>query len=123
MTDTFRPVLYVNSQCPFCFKVRLYLLEAGLIEGVDIRSFDPGTEAEAQMRAELAPHVAKLSFPVLQTAPEAYMTESDDIIGWFAARSGIDPASLATLQVYLAGPFKSILSLFSENRKLKAQLG
>src|SRR3546814_6184318 len=58
MTDTaFRPTLYLLDPCPFCFKVRVFLMEAGLTEKVEIRSFGQGEEMEA-VRAEIAPHLS-----------------------------------------------------------------
>src|SRR3546814_2562119 len=69
MTDTaFRPTLYLLDPCPFCFKVRVFLMEAGLTEKVEIRSFGQGEEMEA-VRAELAPHLSKISFPAAELEP------------------------------------------------------
>jgi len=121
MSDT--PVLYLKDKCPFCLKVLIYLLEAGLLDGMEVRSFVPGEPEEAELRAELAPHFETVTFPAAQTEPGVYMKDSDAIIGYFADKSGIDPADLQVFQWYAQGPFASIGALYRENRELKEKLG
>ena len=53
------PVLFVKQTCPFCLKVRLYLLEAGLLGGVTLRVSRTPEEEDA-MKAELSPHLKDL---------------------------------------------------------------
>jgi glutathione S-transferase len=118
--SSFTPTLYFKNGCPFCFKVRLFLLEAGLTDRVSIRSFEPGTQEEEAMRAELAPHLARISFPAAELEPGRFVTESDEIIAFLASHAGRDPDSLPVLRQYVDGPFKQIGLLFQENRALKA---
>lgn len=121
MTDTaFRPTLYLLQGCPFCFKVQLFLLEAGLADQVEIRSFAPGTPELEAARNELAPRLTKLSFPAAQLEPDRYVAESDDIIASLAAGSGHDPASMPMLRLYVEGPLRQISKLWQENQQLKA---
>ena len=41
MTDAeTRPVLFVLPNCPFCMKLRLFLLEAGMLGDVAVREAD-----------------------------------------------------------------------------------
>lgn len=121
MTDpTFKPVVYVKQNCPFCLKVRLFLLEAGMMEAVEIRDFVPGSTQEEDIRAELGPHLAKVSFPAAQLEPGHYIAESDDIIAFLAAKSGREPASLPVFGNYVEGPFKMMMNLWTENQQLKA---
>lgn len=120
MTDTaFRPTLYLLDPCPFCFKVRVFLMEAGLTEKVEIRSFGQGEEMEA-VRAELAPHLSKISFPAAELEPGRFVAESDDIIAFLAKGSGQDPAAMPNLRIYVDGPLQQIRTLWQENQVLKA---
>lgn len=121
MTTNFTPTLYLNRYCPFCFKLRVFLLEAGLLDGVKIEEFMPGTDDETKMRDKLTPHFEKLSFPAARLGENDYMLESDAIIDWFARRSGVDKGQLPTFNAYVEGPFKKLIALFQENKKLKSQ--
>ena len=111
------PVLFVKHTCPFCLKVRLYLLEAGLLGGVTLRVSRTPEEEDA-MKAELSPHLAKVSYPTLRLG-DTYMTESDDIIAHFVDEGGPAPAQLPTFEAYVDGPFKQLLALHRENAELK----
>lgn len=123
MTDTtFAPVLYLKEKCPFCLKVRLFLLEAGLLPDVKIREFTPGTDEEQAIKAELGPHLEKVTFPAAQLAPGQYMADSDGIIGHFAAKANVDPAQMPVLSAYIGGAFQSLMNLYRENMELKKQL-
>jgi glutaredoxin len=123
MSDaTFRPVVYLKEKCPFCMKVRIFLVESGLDTKVEVRNFAPGTEQEQMIRAELEPNLEKVSFPAAQTAAGRYMTDSDGIIGQLAADAGVDPAHMPVLGAYVEGPFAQIMQLYRENMELKKQL-
>lgn len=111
------PILFVKHACPFCLKVRLYLLEAGLLDSVTLRE-SRTTEEEDAMKAELAPHLAKVSYPTLRLG-DTYMTESDDIIAHFVDEGGPAPAQLPTFRAYVDGPFTQLLALHKENAELK----
>src|SRR3546814_3918241 len=54
-----------------------------LFRAVEIRSFGQGEEMEA-VRAELAPHLSKISFPAAELEPGRFVAESDDIIAFLA---------------------------------------
>lgn len=111
------PVLFVKHTCPFCLKVRLYLLEAGLLDGVTLRESRTPEEEDA-MKAELVPHVAKVSYPTLRLG-DSYITESDDIIAHFVSEGGPSPSQLPTFEAYVDGPFAQLLALHKENAELK----
>lgn len=116
-TNASKPVLFVKQGCPFCLKVRLYLLEAGLLDTVDLRESRLPQEEDA-MKAELAPHLAKITYPVARFGNE-YMTESDAIIARFVKVGGRAPEQLPTLQAYIDGPFNQLQALYRENVELK----
>ena len=123
MTDTtFAPVLYVKEKCPFCLKVRLFLLEAGLLGGVEVREFAPGTAEEQAIKAELAPHMEKVGFPAAQVEAGRYMTDSDGIIAHFAAQAKTEPGRLPVFNAYVGGAFAQLFELYKENMELKKKL-
>ncbi len=113
MTDPFRPVLYLKSTCPHCLKLRIFLLEAGLLDRFEQRIFTQGDDAEAAIRAELAPHFDKVTFPTVQYEPGRFMKDSDAIIAHYAAEAGLDSARLPVFAAY-AG---SVLPKYMEVRK------
>jgi glutathione S-transferase len=119
MTDAFKPIIYLKQNCPFCLKIRLFLLEVGYGDEVETRDFAAGSPEEEAIRAELAPHFAKPSFPTAQVEPGRLMAESDDIIVWLAERSGHDPATMPVYRNYVEGPFAMAMKLWVENQELK----
>lgn len=120
MTDnTFKPIVYLKENCPFCLKVRLFLLESGLASEVETGDFVPGTQQEEKIRAELQPHIEKISFPSAELEPGRYVTESDDIVTFFAAKAGRDPKEMAVYRNYVDGVFAMSMTLWKENMELK----
>lgn len=102
-------------------KLRLFLLEAGMLGDVEVREADT-PESDAAIRAELAPHLEKVTFPTLRLSSDEYLADSDAIIAHFAEPRGIDPESLPTYRTYVHGPLASMRKLFAENMQLKKQL-
>ncbi|HEX4096643.1 MAG TPA: glutathione S-transferase N-terminal domain-containing protein [Caulobacteraceae bacterium] len=123
MTEAFRPTVFLKDKCPFCMKIRIFLLESGLKDRVTVKNFTPGTDAEQQIRDEVSPHMEKVSFPAAEVAAGEYLADSDGIIARLAEGETIDPAQMPVLKAYLEGPFQSIMTLFRENRELKERLG
>ncbi|PYE41245.1 glutathione S-transferase-like protein [Rhizobium sp. PP-F2F-G20b] len=115
----FKPIVYLKENCPFCLKVRLFLLEAGLACDVETRDFVSDSEHEETIRAELQPHLDKVSFPSAQLEPGRYVTESDDIVAFLAAKVGRDPASMTVYRNYVDGVFAMAMKLWKENQELK----
>ena len=123
MTDTdFKPVVYLLQGCPFCMKLRVFLLEAGVIDQVEIRLLAQDSDALRHARETLAMHLPKVGFPTVETSPGQYLAESDAIIDWFATRASIDVSTLLTFQDFVGGMFAGHVALFRENMTLKQQL-
>jgi len=120
--DAFQPTIYLKQGCPFCMKVDIFVLEAGLRDKVKIRRFVAGTDEEQTVRAELEPHLTKVSFPAAHIAPDRYVADSDGINEELANQNGIDKANLVTLRYYIEGPFQAVMNLYGENMKLKDEL-
>ncbi|NKJ41150.1 glutathione S-transferase N-terminal domain-containing protein [Novosphingobium sp. SG720] len=124
MTATpFRPVLYLMRSCPFCLKVAALLSEVGAFDTVDLRAFWPGDEHEAPIRAALAPHLEKITFPALEVEPGRFIADSDAIVALYAQKAGVDPANLPFYQYVMAGPFRRIREAHVETLELKKRLG
>lgn len=119
MTGPFKPIVYLKQNCPFCMKIRLFILEAGLADDVETRDFAGGTPREDMIRAELAPHLSKVSFPAAQLQPGQFIADSDAIIAALARESGRDPAEMPVYQNYVEGPFAVLMKLWKENIDLK----
>ena len=120
MSDAaFRPVVYLKKACPFSLKVRLFLLESGLLDKVDVHEVAPDTREDAAVRQELEPHFDKVSFPSAQLAPGHYISDSDTIVREFAKMVGADPERLPTLKMYKDGAFQQLMNLYKENAELK----
>lgn len=121
MSD-FRPVVYLKDSCPFCFKLRVALLELGMLDMVEIRSFASGMPEEMEIRDHLSSRLERVMFPAVEILPGQYRTESDELIAYFAGLKGIDPETLPTLAAYLDGPFRKLMALSKENRELRKAL-
>jgi len=119
MTDTAgKTTLFFKEGCPFCFKVRLFLLEAGLVGKVElIQGTTPADEQ--RLREDLAHHVSKVSFPIARFGDGDFLVGSDEIIERLARSAAISIADLPTLTAYVDGPFSQLMTLYSENAELK----
>ena len=123
MTEAaFVPTLYVKQGCPFCLKLRIFMLESGMLDSVQLREFAVGSGEEQAIRTELAPYFEKISFPTAKLAPGEYLSDSDAIITRFADIAGVDPAQLPTFHAYSAGVMPQMLSMYRENMELKKRL-
>ncbi len=121
MTDeTAKPILYLKQNCPFCLKLKLFALEAGLQDELSVREFAPGDAEETAIRAELDSKVEKVTFPTAQLQPGEYMTDSDGIVDALAARYDRDLSKLPVFQSYVSGAFKKMMEFFKECQELKA---
>lgn len=118
---TFRPTLYFNAQCPFCLKVKIFLIESGLRDAVNVEEFTPGSEQETAIKAKLAQHLEKVTAPAAELAPGEYVADSDEIVSRLAAGAGIDLATLPVLETYKQVALGRIIQLFKENAELKRQ--
>jgi len=114
MSATFKPTLYLKHACPFSFKLRVFLLEAGLLDAFALREFVSGTDDESDVHRELEPHFEKVSFPTAQIADGTFMNESDTLIAHYAREAGVNPAAMPTFREYVTGPFATIISAYSK---------
>lgn len=117
--ETFKPVVFLKENCPFCLKIRIFLLEAGLSSKIETRSFVPGSDEETVIRAELQPSLEKVSFPAAHLAQGRYITESDEIVSVLARVANRDPARMPVYRDYVDGAFALAMKLWKENTELR----
>ncbi len=112
MSD-FTPRAFVKTNCPYSFKFRLFVSEAGLDGKFQFHALDPDADDFAATKEELR----KLSggpvrFPTVEIEPGKFMNGSDEMIAHYAKAYGIDDGALATLSFYRRGLFPTFLELF-----------
>lgn len=93
------PTIYSKTGCPYCIKLRTFLLEAGLLDGVTFVEGQTSEEHE-QLAKLLTERVGKASFPTAEISPGNYLPESDELVDHFARIGGVDPQQLPTYQAY-----------------------
>lgn len=120
-TTPFKPTAYLLLGCPFCFKFVLFMTEAGLLDQINIISFDPNAEDFESHKLALQQRADKpLSYPAVEMTPGVFQTETDHLIAQFAQENAIALDKLTTLAYYQQGVFTKYVELFMENRALKA---
>lgn len=118
----FVPILYLKEGCPHCLKVSLFLLEAGIADRFETRTFATGDEREQAIRAELAKEFDKVTFPAVQFAPQRYMNEADDIVALYALEHDVVMERLPLFRTFADKLLPRLRSLMQENRSLKARI-
>ena len=112
MTD-FLPTAYIKTNCPFSFKFRLFVTEAGLTDQFQFAVLDPDAASHATDKADLRDRVGHAhSFPIVETAPGEFMSDSDELIEHFGKVFALDPDKLPTLAFYKTGLFPTFLEMF-----------
>lgn len=119
--DIFYPTVYAKKSCPFSFKVRLFLLEAGLLDRVKVHIVDSENSEGEALKIKLAAHMEKVSFPAAELAPGDYVTDSDIIIERLK-QERINHPPLTELAEFVSGPLSQLLALYRENGELKEKL-
>jgi glutathione S-transferase len=114
---------WLKRTCPFSFKFLLFMTEAGLLDQIKVIPCAPEDEDFEQVRSDLAEATGgKASFPTVEVEPGNFMTESDDLINYYAEKAGVGEQDFPVLEFYRAGLFERVLGLYRENRDLKAQI-
>ena len=121
MSETFTPTAYMKSSCPFCFKVIMFLAEAGLMDKLNIvRIETENTEKLEHYREKLQALTGKpASFPTIELTPGQFVSDSDELISYFAEQNGIDPTSLPGLAYYKANLMPAYIANFKALKALK----
>ena len=114
---------YHKLTCPFSFKFLLFMTEAGLLDQIDVVRCDPNAGDFEAIRDRLTDTTGrKASFPTVEVEPGVYMSESDDLIHYYADRNGISADDFEVLDWYKAGLFPRVIGMHREIRELKEQI-
>jgi len=109
----FIPNAYVKTNCPFSFKFRLFMMEAGLSRNVRFVAIDPDSPNYEQEKADLQTKVGHAhTFPIVEVEPGIYRADSDELILYFSDFHAIEPATLPTLNFYETGLYPTFLEMF-----------
>ena len=112
--EDFRPTAWVRTNCPYSFKFRLFVTEAGLAEQFNFIEMDPDSSDFIRMRSELDQRSGRrTSFPTVEVTSGEFMSDSDALIDHFAETLGIDQSALPALSFYRRGLYVCYLEMFS----------
>ena len=124
MSSSFKPVAYLKSDCPFCFKLVMFLAETGLMDKVELVRIEGTDEAAMNHYRELLQQKTgeKASFPTVQLDEDCYSSDSEGLIQMFADQYQIDVAALPGLAYYKDNLFPAYIARFKELKALRAQV-
>lgn len=110
----FIPTAWVRTNCPYSFKFRLFVTEAGLSDQFSFIPMDPDSPDFATIKGELDRKAGRsITFPLVEVAPNQFMTDSDALITHFADRYGLDDSAMPTLSFYRSGLYVCYLEMFA----------
>jgi hypothetical protein len=123
MSPSFKPKAYLLVGCPFCLKFLMFMSEARLADGMEIIRIDPQTPDFERIKTQLADATkAKPTFPTVQTEPDVYRSDSDQLIEYYSQKHEISTDSLPALKMYKEGVLPNLMKLYKENTELKQKL-
>jgi hypothetical protein len=109
MGSDFKAKAYLRTDCPYSFKYLLFMAEARLLDQIEIVRCDPAAPDFERMKAQLAAATgSKATFPTVEIEPGRYLSDSDRLIGHYAARHGVDAGALVALSFYRKGIFPQL---------------
>ena len=100
------------------------MTEAGLLDQIEVVPCDPDKEDFEAIRSRLAEVTGeKTSFPTVGVEPGLDMSESDELISYFAHKNGLSGREFPSLSYYEGGLFPRVIGMHREIRELKEQIG
>lgn len=123
MSD-FVPKLYLKSDCPFCFKLVMFLTETQQLQDVEIIRIEGTDDAAMNQHRQLLEQLTgtKASFPTVELSPNHYVSDSDALVQHFADKVGVDPKQAQGYQYYLGNLFPAYIARFRELKALREKL-
>jgi hypothetical protein len=110
----FKPTAWVRTNCPYSFKFRLFVTEAGISDQFQFVAMDPNSPDFARVKSEIDRRSGqKTVFPTVEVAPNEFLTDSEALINHFSAEHGIDVSDLPTLTFYRNGLYVCYIEMFS----------
>ena len=112
--DSMKPKAYLQEGCPYSFKFLLCMAEAKLLDRVDLIYCDPADGAFEGTKDMLSRATGKpATFPTVEVEPGRYLSDSDRLIAYFAARYQVDQHTLPALDFYRRSIFPQLDKLHS----------
>lgn len=110
----FKPTAWVRTNCPYSFKFRLFVTEAGISDHLQFVAMDPDSPDFAAVKSEIDRRSGRETvFPTVEVAPNEFLSDSEALIEHFSAKHGIDASELPTLAFYRSGLYVCYLEMFS----------
>lgn len=117
----FTPTLYIKTDCPFSFKVVLFLQAAGLINDFKLVEYQQGTKTGEALKEQLAKQCGgKASFPTIEVAAGDFRSESDELIDHYAHQHKLEKNAMPIMDLYQRGLFTSYIKMV---KKIKTANG
>lgn len=111
----FKPKAYLKEGCPFSFKFLLFAAESGVREQLEVIRCNPDAPDFPTIKSRLQSGLHKpATFPTVEIAPGRYLSDSDELIKYFAARNGVAIVNLAALSFYVETIFPQLLQFHQE---------
>jgi hypothetical protein len=108
----FQAKAYLKEGCPFSFKFFLFMVEARLNDQIEVIRCNPSRPEFEAVKAKLTAATGKpAAFPTAEIEPGRYQSDSDELIKHFAAKHGVDNASLPALAFYKETIFPQLMEL------------
>ena len=108
----FKPKAYLREGCPFSFKFLLFASEAGICDKLELIRCDPDAPEFEAIRSKLQSGLHKpATFPAVEIEPGRFLSDSDDLIEYYASLYHIEVNKLPVLSFYLETIFPQLLRL------------
>lgn len=115
---------WLKRGCPFSFKFLLFMAEAGLLGHIKIVEMVEGDEDFDRIKEELSGKLGKTAtFPTVEVEPGNFMSDSDELIAYFADQCGIDLDALEALPFYKRGLMERSLRKIKDCRAYEEKYG
>jgi hypothetical protein len=109
---TFKAKAYLKEGCPYSFKYLLFMAESGLLDQVDMVRCDPESAEFDAVKHKLSEATGReATFPIVEVAPQRYLSDSDKLIEHYARGCNVDPGTLPALSFYTETLFPQLAAL------------
>ncbi len=112
----FKPKAYIKEGCPISFKFLLFVTEAGLADHLEVIHCNPQAPGFEALESKLEAGLRKpVTFPTVEIEPNRYMSDSDALIEYFAAKRHIEITRLPALSFYLQTIYPQLVSVRTDH--------
>ena len=108
----FRAKAYVKAGCPYSFKFMVFMMEAGLLDAVELVRLDPDQPDFEKIKSRLSEGLGEpATFPTVEVARGEFLADSDALIERYAKAHGADADRLPVLSFYKQTIFPQLIEL------------